>query len=168
MKNTTAAIPDGYHSITPYLVIAGNADEAIDFYKKIFGATENLRIGTPEGKVGHAELLIGTSRIMIADECHEQDIKAPRTTVHNPGMSLYLYIDDVDTVVKNAVAAGSKLIRPVDDKFYGDRSGTFVDPYGHTWTVATHTEDVPLSELKKRAETEGRVLKNVITHPESP
>lgn len=158
MQDKIKAIPTGYHNITPYLVITDDASEAIDFYKEVFGATETLRIGTPEGKVGHAELLIGDSRLMVADACPE--MPASLSTTQNPGISLHLYIEDVDTVVKKALSANAKLLQPISDKFYGDRSGTIVDPFGHTWTVSSHIEDVPLAELKTRAQTQGRSLKN--------
>jgi PhnB protein len=141
-------IPDGYHSVTPYLVVKGAA-AAIDFYKKAFGATELFRMPMPGGKIGHAELQIGNSRIMLADECPEMGAVAPQGTSSPVGLMIYL--EDVDTVFNRAIAAGGKIERPLQDQFYGDRSGTLVDPFGHKWTVATHKEDVPPDELARRA-----------------
>ncbi|HTK74434.1 MAG TPA: VOC family protein [Gemmataceae bacterium] len=141
-------IPDGYHSVTPYLVVKGAA-AAIDFYTKAFGATELFRMPMPGGKIGHAELQIGNSRIMLADECPEMGAVAPQGTSSPVGLMIYL--EDVDTVFNRAIAAGGKIERPLQDQFYGDRSGTLVDPFGHKWTVATHKEDVPPDELARRA-----------------
>jgi len=142
------AIPEGYHSITPYLVVKGAA-AAIDFYKKAFGATELFRMPMPGGKIGHAEIKIGNSPVMLADECPEMGAHAPQASGSPVGLMIYL--EDVDTVFNRAIAAGGKVERPVKDQFYGDRSGTLVDPFGHKWTVATHKEDVPPDELAKRA-----------------
>jgi PhnB protein len=143
------AIPDGYHSVTPYLIIDG-ASRALDYYKRVFGATERMRMPGPEGKIGHAEISIGDSMIMLADEHPEMGARAPRT-VGGSAVSIMLYVNDVDATVKTAVAEGAKLLQPVEDKFYGDRMGTIEDPFGHHWHVGTHREDVPLDELKRRA-----------------
>jgi PhnB protein len=143
------AIPDGYHSVTPYLIISG-ATEAIAFYQKAFGATELMRIDAPGGKVGHAEIKIGDSPIMLADEFPEMGYKSPQTLGGSP-VSIMIYVDDVDTVFKQAIAAGGNEQRPVKDQFYGDRSGTLEDPFGHVWHVATHKEDVTPEEMERRA-----------------
>lgn len=150
MAGTVKPIPDNYHRVTPYLIVNGAAD-AIDFYKKIYGATEIMRMPGPDGKIGHAELKIGDSVIMLADENLEMGHKGPRTFGGSP-VSLLLYVENVDRVVKNAVEAGSKLVRPVADQFYGDRTGGLVDPFGHEWYLATHIEDVSPDEMKKRAD----------------
>ena len=142
-------VPDGYHTLTPYLIVKGGA-EALDFYKRAFGAVEEERIQHADGKVGHAEITIGNSRLMLADEHPEVGALSP-TTVGGTPVSLHLYVEDVDTLVTRAVAAGATVIRPVADQFYGDRSGTFEDPFGHKWTVSTHVEDVSPEEMGKRA-----------------
>jgi PhnB protein len=141
-----APIPAGYHSVTPYLVIDGAA-KAIDFYKKAFNAEELFRMPMPDGKVAHAEIKIGDSPIMMADE--QEEYKGPHSHGGTP-VSLMIYVKDVDRVFKQAIAAGGKEQRPVVDQFYGDRSGTLVDPFGHVWTVATHVEDVSPEEMDKR------------------
>ena len=144
-------IPGGYNSITPYLIVRG-AGKAIDYYKSVFGATEVFRMDGPDGKVGHAELKIGDSRIMLADENPNMGAGyASATSIGASPVSLYLYIPDVDRVVERAVAAGAKLLKPVQDQFYGDRSGFIQDPFGHLWGVATHVEDVAPQELEERA-----------------
>jgi PhnB protein len=140
-------IPDGYHSVTPYLIIKGAAD-AIEFYKKAFGATELFRMDH-EGKVGHAEIKIGDSPIMLADENLEMGYKGP-TTLGGTPVSIMIYVDDVDTIFKQALAAGGEQQKPLQDQFYGDRSGTLKDPFGHVWHVATHVEDVSPEEMEKR------------------
>jgi PhnB protein len=150
MAGNVKPIPDNYHRVTPYLIVKGAAD-AIDFYKKIYGATEIMRMPGPDGKIGHAELKIGDSVIMLADENLEMGHKSPRSVGGSP-VSLVLYVQDVDRTVKNAVEAGSKLVRPVADQFYGDRTGGLVDPFGHEWYLATHIEDVSPEEMKKRAD----------------
>jgi PhnB protein len=150
MAGNVKPIPDSYRRVTPYLIVNGAAD-AIDFYKKIYGATEIMRMPGPDGKIGHAELKIGDSVIMLADENVEMGHKGPRTFGGSP-VSLLLYVEDVDRVVKNAVGAGSKLVRRVAEQFYGDRTGGIVDPFGHEWYVATHVEDVSPEEMKKRAD----------------
>lgn len=142
-------IPEGYHSVTPYLSIKGAA-AAIDFYKQVFGATELFRMGGPDGKIGHAEIKIGNSPIMLADEFPEMEFVSPKTLGGTP-VGLMIYVDDVDTMYKQAISAGAKEIKPLQNQFYGDRSGTLRDPFGHVWTVATHVEDVPPEELEQRA-----------------
>jgi len=141
-------IPDGYHSVTPYLIIKGAAD-AIEFYKKAFGATELFRMPAPGGKVGHAEIKIGDSPIMLADESTEMGYLSPTTLGGSP-VSIMIYVEDVDTIFKQAIAAGGEQIKPLQDQFYGDRSGTLKDPFGHAWHVATHKEDVAPEEMEKR------------------
>jgi len=143
-------VPDGYHSLTPYLIVA-DAAAAIDFYKRVFGASERLRLAAPGERVGHAEIEIGDSVIMMADEHPEMGARGPRAYGGSP-ISLHLYLDDVDAVIERAVAAGAKLVRPVTDMFYGDRTGAVEDPFGHIWHIATHKEDVPPEELRRRAD----------------
>jgi len=141
-------IPDGYHSVTPYLITKGAAD-AIEFYKKAFGAIELLRMPQPDGKIGHAEIQIGDSRIMLSDENAEMGFVGP-TTLGGTPVSIMIYVEDVDTVFSQAIAAGGTEQRPLKDQFYGDRSGTLNDPFGHTWHIATHKEDVSPEEMEKR------------------
>jgi PhnB protein len=141
-------IPDGYHTVTPYLIIDGAA-AAIEFYKKAFAATEVMRMAMPGGKVGHAEIQIGDSRVMLADEFPAMGARSPRAFGGTP-VSLLLYVPDVDALFNRAVAAGAKVTKPLADQFYGDRSGTLTDPFGHQWTIATHKEDVPPDEMKRR------------------
>jgi len=145
----TKPIPEGYHTATPHLIIKGAAD-AIEFYKKAFGATEIMRFPAPGGKVGHAEIKIGDSPIMLADEFPEMGYKSPQTLGGSP-VSIMIYVEDVDTVFKEAIAAGAKEQRPVKDQFYGDRLETLEDPFGHVWHVSTHKEDVSMEEMEKRA-----------------
>jgi len=145
----TKAIPDGYHTATPYLIIGGAAD-AIEFYKKAFGATELFRIPAPEGKIGHAEIKIGDSPIMLADEYPQMGYKGPKSLGGSP-VSLMIYVEDVDTTFAQAVAAGASVKEAVADKFYGDRTGTLTDPFGHVWHVSTHKEDVSVEEMERRA-----------------
>lgn len=142
-------IPDGYHAITPYLIVDGAA-RAIDFYKAAFGAIELLRMPGPDGRIGHAELRFGDSVVMLADEHPEQGHHGPGKLGGSP-VSLMLYVEGVDTVVDRAITLGAVLKRPVADQFYGDRSGMIKDPFGHEWNVATHVEDVPPDELERRA-----------------
>ena len=142
-------IPDGYPRVTPYLYIDGAA-EAIDFYGKVFGAEERMRMGGPDGKIGHAELQIGESLIMLADEHPEMNVRGPRAVGGTP-VAISVYVEDVDAVFEAAVEAGAKELRPLENQFYGDRSGMFEDPFGHHWSVATHVEDVPPDEMEKRA-----------------
>ena len=142
-------IPDGYHTATPYLIIRG-AGAAIEFYKKAFGATELFRFPTPDGKIGHAEIKIGDSPIMMADEYPEMGYNGPQTLGGSP-VSVMIYVEDVDTVFNRAVDAGATVKEAVQDKFYGDRIGTLVDPFGHVWHVSTHKEDISMEEMEKRA-----------------
>ena len=141
--------PDGYHTATPYLIIHGAA-AAIDFYKSVFGATEVMRIPHPDGRVGHAEIKIGDSTIMLADEFPELGHRGPKS-LGGTTVSLMLYVEDADAVFDRAIAAGAEVVKPMMNQFYGDRSGTFYDPFGHGWTVATHVEDVSPDEMQRRA-----------------
>jgi PhnB protein len=149
MTGKVKPIPDGYHSVTPYLIIKDAAD-AIEFYKKAFGATELFRMAQPDGKIGHAEIKIGDSPIMLSDEHPDMKFFGPKTLGGSP-VSILLYVDDVDAVFKRALGAGAEEQSPVQDKFYGDRSGSLVDPFGHIWHISTHTEDVSPEEMDKRA-----------------
>ena len=142
-------IPDGYHSVTPYLIIDGAA-AALDFYKKAFGATELFRMDVPGGKIGHAEMKIGDSPIMLADEYPDMGYRGPRSIGGTP-VSIMIYVEDADRIFNQAIGAGAKVQQPMKDQFYGDRSGTLEDPYGHVWTVATHKEDLTPEEIGKRA-----------------
>ena len=150
MAKKTKSVPDGYHTATPYLNIK-NAAAAIVFYKQAFGAVELVEPFTgPGGVILHAEIRIGDSPIMIAEEMPASGNASPTTLGGSP-VTIALYFDDVDAVVARAVAAGAKLLRPVADQFYGDRNGRLEDPFGHLWIVGTHKEDVPLEEMKQRA-----------------
>jgi PhnB protein len=143
-------IPPGYHSVTPYLAL-DDAAGAIEFYKRAFAASEIIRIPGPNGKIGHAEVRIGDSPVMLTDEYAEMNFLGPRsrggTTVH-----IHVYVKDVDAMVARAVAAGAKLLRAVKDQFYGDRTGSLEDPFGHVWHIATHKEDLSMAEMRKRGE----------------
>jgi PhnB protein len=150
-KGKVKPVPEGYASVTPYLIVDGAA-RALDFYQRAFGATERMRMPSPGGKVGHAEITIGGSVIMLADEHPEMGARGPRTVGGSP-VSIHLYVEDVDETVRAAVGAGARLLRPVESKFYGDRSGTLEDPFGHQWHVATHVEDVSPDEMARRAAT---------------
>ena len=143
-------VPDGYHTVTPYLIV-GDAAAAIEFYKRAFGATERMRLADPSGKVGHAEIVIGDSAVMLADEFPEMGARGPKSLGGSP-VGLAVYVEDVDAMAERAVAAGATVVRPVQDQFYGDRSGTFEDPFGHKWTLATHKEDVSPEEMTRRFE----------------
>jgi PhnB protein len=143
-------VPDGYHSVTPYLVISAAA-AALEFYKKSFGATELLRMDAPGGKIAHAEIKIGDSPIMLADEHPDMGYRSPQAIGGTP-VSIMIYVEDVDAVFNRTVAAGAKVRQPVKDQFYGDRSGTVEDPFGHVWTIATHKEDLTPEEIGKRAQ----------------
>jgi PhnB protein len=151
MSATVRPIPEGYHTVTPYLSIQG-AGEALEFYRKAFGAEETVRMPMPDGKIGHAEIRIGNSIIMLADEfpgMPDAASKSPKS-LGGTTFGICLYLADVDSAFKRAVEAGAKVKRPVADQFYGDRSGVLEDPFGHIWTIATHTEDVSPEEMKKR------------------
>ncbi len=141
-------IPDGYHSVTPYLTIDGAA-EAIEFYKKAFGAVELFRMNGPDGKVGHAEIRIGNSPVMIGEACPQAGTRAPDGPTP---VGLLIYVEDVDALAKQAVTAGAKLVQPVMDQMWGDRMGKLVDPHGHQWSIATHIEDVSHAEVTARFE----------------
>lgn len=143
-------IPEGYPRVTPYLSIAGAAD-AIEFYSKVLGATERMRMDGGPGKIGHAELQIGESVIMLADEDPDYGNKSPATLQGTP-VSLMVYVEDVDSTFAAALDAGATELQPLEDKFYGDRSGMFTDPWGHQWTVASHIEDVSPEEMERRAQ----------------
>ena len=143
-------IPEGYHSVTPYLVIK-NAAAAIEFYKKAFGAVELFRMPAPGSKIRHAEIKIGDSPVMLADEYPDMGFKGPESFGGTP-VSLMIYVDDVDNIYPQAIAAGGKELRPLQNQFYGDRSGTLIDPFGHVWTIGMHVEDISEEELAKRAE----------------
>ena len=148
MAGKVKPIPKGYHSATPYLIVNGAA-KAIEFYKQAFGATELMRFPGPGGKLMHAEIKVGDSPIMLADEAPEMDAKSPQSFGGTP-VGIMLYVPDVDATFKQAVAAGAKVAKPVQDQFYGDRSGTLIDPFGHKWTIGTHKEDVRSDEMQRR------------------
>jgi len=143
-------IPDGYYTVTPYLIIKGAAD-ALEFYKKAFGAKEVVRMCGPDGKVMHAEIKIGNSMIMLGEENPERGARSPKTLGGSP-VGILLYVENVDALAQQAIAAGAKVVQPVQDQFYGDRAGTVEDPFGHVWTISTHKEDVPPDEMKRRME----------------
>jgi PhnB protein len=143
-------IPEGYQSVTPYLT-QKNTDEAIRFYERAFGAKEVMRLSTPEGGVAHAEIQIGNSRLMMADESPVYGNKSPETLGGSPSAYL-IYVEDVDSVFERAVQAGAKVKRPVADQFYGDRVGTVIDPFGYQWSIGTHKEEVSIPEMQKRME----------------
>ena len=154
MAAAAKPIPQGYHSVTPYLIL-NSASDAIAFYKKALGADEVMRMEDPGGKVHHAEIKIGDSRIMLADEHPELQALSPKTIGGSP-VSIHLYVADVDGAVERAVAAGAKLIRPVADHFYGDRVGGIEDPFGYRWFIATHKEDLTMDDIRRRAAAQGR------------
>jgi PhnB protein len=154
MTNTVKPIPEGYHTATPYLIVTGAA-KAIEFYKKAFGAEEIMRMAQPDGRIGHAEIKIGDSPIMLADEFPDMGARSPQSLGGSP-VSILLYVKDVDAMFTQAVAAGAIVQRPVADQFYGDRTGGVTDPFGHVWHIATHKEDVSPETMKKRAAAAGR------------
>lgn len=154
MTTAVKPIPEGYHSVTPYLILSG-ARDAIAFYQKALGAEEVMRMADPGGKVHHAEIRIGDSRIMLADEHPEIQALSPKTIGGSP-VSIHLYVEDVDAAVDRAVEAGAKLIRPVADQFYGDRTGGIEDPFGYRWFIATHKEDLTTDEIRQRAAVQAR------------
>jgi PhnB protein len=149
MTNEVKPIPDGYSTVTPYLIVNDGA-RAIEFYQQAFGATEVFRMAGPDGRIGHAEIKIGDSHVMLADEHPEINARGPQAFGGSP-VSFLLYVADVDAQVEQAVAAGAKLTRPVADQFYGDRTGGVEDPFGHVWYIATHVEDVAPAEMQRRA-----------------
>ena len=144
----TKRIPEGYHSVTPYLYVRGGS-EALAFYAKAFGAKELFRMPMPDGRLGHAEIQIGDSRVMLADEAPEHGAISP-TSLKGSSVGIALYVEDCDAIFKQAVAAGAKVERDMTNQFYGDRSGTVVDPFGHKWTIASHVEDVSPEEMNRR------------------
>lgn len=148
MPDEVKSVPDGYHNVTPYLIVKGAA-AAIDFYKKVFGAAEIMRMPQPDGRVGHAEIKIGDSHIMLADEFPEMDAVGP-ATLGNSTVGLLLYVNDADATFNHAISLGAVSKKPMADQFYGDRTGTLQDPFGHKWTIATHKEDVSPQEMKRR------------------
>lgn len=150
MAGKVNPIPQNYHRVTPYLVVDGAA-EAIDYYTRVFGAAEMMRMPAPGNRIGHAELKIGDSVVMLADANQEMGHKSPKTLGGSP-ISLLLYVEDADATAKKAVENGGKLVRPVENQFYGDRMGGVEDPFGHQWYVATHVEDVSPEEMKRRME----------------
>ena len=147
-------IPDGYHTATPYLIIGGAA-KALDFYKQAFGAEVRMSCPMPDGRIGHAEIQIGDSCIMLADEFPEMGAKGPKALGGSP-VGICLYVNDSDAVFARAVKAGGTVLRPLQDQFYGDRSGTLTDPFGHQWTISTHKEDVSPEEIEKRMKSMGK------------
>ena len=144
-------IPENYHSVTPYLSIKG-ASEALEFYKLAFNATEIFRLPTPNGEIGHADILIGDSHIMLSDPCEESPIPSPQV-LGGSSVGLHVYVEDVDALFEQAIKAGAKEVKPVEDQFYGDRTGTLEDPFGHIWFLATHKENLTPEEINIRAET---------------
>src|ERR1700682_3136345 len=154
MTGKIKPIPEGYHTVTPYLIVNDGA-RAIQFYKKAFGAKELMRMAAPDGKIGHAEIKIGDSPIMLADENPKMGARSPQSLGGSP-VSILLYVADVDAVFNQAVAAGGKVDRPVGEQVYGDRTGGLTDPFGHVWYISTHKEDVSPDEMKKRAAAAGR------------
>ena len=145
----TQPIPEGYHTVTPYLAV-DDAAEAIDYYTKAFGAKERVRMETPDGKVGHAELEIGDSLVMLSDPFPQASTKTP-SELGGTSVSVFMYVENVDAVVKQAVGAGATVTMEVADQFWGDRFGSVKDPFGHLWSIATHVEDVPPEEMAERA-----------------
>ncbi len=148
MARQVPHIPEGYRSVTPYLIVKDGA-QAIEFYKKVFGAREKMRMNAPGGKIGHAELAIGDSMVMLADENPEHNARSPAAFGGSP-VTIHLYVKDVDRVAEAMTKAGAKVLRPVEDMFYGDRAGSFEDPFGHNWHVSTHIEDVTPEEIDRR------------------
>lgn len=148
MANKVKPIPEGYHAVTPYLILK-EAAKALEFYKRAFGATELARLADPSGKIMHAEVKIGDSPIMLADEFPDMGIVGPQS-LGGTSVMLHLYVDDVDKTFQTAIDAGATVKRPIEDQFYGDRSGQIVDPFGHAWNIATHVEDVTMEEMEKR------------------
>jgi PhnB protein len=144
------AVPEGYSTVTPYLIVTGAA-AAIEFYKKAFGAAEIMRLTQPDGKIGHAEMQIGSSKVMLADEALDMGFWSPRS-LGGSGTGIMLYVDDVDCAFERAIGAGAKALQPVKNQFYGDRSGTLSDPFGHMWTISTHVEDMSPEEMQHRME----------------
>jgi len=153
-KKVVSPIPAGHPAVSPYLIV-DDAPRALEFYKKAFGAKELMRHAGPDGRIGHAEIRIGDSIVMLADEHIEVNAKSPKTVGGTP-VSLHLYVKDVDALARQAAGAGAKTVRPVQTQFYGDRNGTLEDPFGHQWHISTHVEDVSLTELRRRAAQMGQ------------
>jgi PhnB protein len=153
MRMAVKPVPEGYHTVTPYLIVNGAA-QAIEFYRKAFGATEVMRMPDKTGRIGHAEIRVGDSVIMLADEHLEMGHKGPRT-LGGSSVSILLYLPDVDRTFAQAIGCGAKSLRPVADQFYGDRMGTLEDPFGHVWTLGTHIEDVTPEEMRRRMAAAG-------------
>lgn len=150
MKNAVKPIPEGYHTITPYLIIR-DAAKALEFYKKAFGATVVMCMEGQPGKIAHAEIKIGNSMLMLAEEAPERDARGPQSFGGSP-VGLHLYVDDVDQFFNRAIAAGAVTVQPVQDQFYGDRSGMLTDPFGHAWSIGTHKENLSPEEIAQRME----------------
>jgi PhnB protein len=144
----TKPIPEGYHTVTPYLAV-DDAAEAIEYYRKAFGAEERVRMETPDGNVGHAELAIGDSRVMLSDPFPQATTRSPKE-LGGTSVSVFMYVEDVDAVVKRAIDAGAKITMEVADQFWGDRFGSVIDPFGHSWSIATHIEDLTPDEIAER------------------
>jgi PhnB protein len=151
MKNPTKAVPDGFHTLTPHLVVKG-ASKAIEFYKKAFGAEEIKRVPGPDGKsLVHAELKIGDSRLLLVDEFPEMDCRGPQSVGGSP-VSIHMFVDDADAAFDRALSAGAEVRMPLADQFWGDRYGVLTDPFGHVWSIATHKEDLTAEQISKRAQ----------------
>ncbi|MGD0974096.1 MAG: VOC family protein [Candidatus Korobacteraceae bacterium] len=148
MADKVKPVPDGYHTATPYLIVKGAA-KAIEFYKQAFGATEVERMEMPDGKIAHAEIKIGDSIIMLGDEAPQHGTRGPKSLGGSP-CGLYLYVEDVDQTFNRAITAGATATMAVKDQFYGDRNGSLVDPFGHTWYVATRKENLSMDEIRQR------------------
>ncbi len=144
----TRYIPEGYHTVTAYLIVH-DGQKALEFYQKAFNAKEEVRMPAPDGKITHSEIRIGNSVVMLADEYPERNIRSAKSFGGSP-VSLMIYVEDCDAIFKQAVAAGAKVDRELADQFYGDRSGAVIDPFGHQWTIATHKEEVSPEEMKER------------------
>ena len=149
MTSSVRPVPEGYHTVTPYLIIHAAA-QALEFYSRAFGAVEVMRLSGPQGKIMHAEITIGDSRVMVADEFPQMGAISPRS-LGGTAVGLAIYVENVDRVFERALASGATMLSPVKDQFYGDRSGTLQDPFGHRWTIATHIEDLTVEEIQKRA-----------------
>ena len=147
MSGKVKPIPEGYYTLTPYLIVR-NAAQAIEFYKQALGAEEVFRMPMPDGRVGHAEIKIGNSMFMLADEMPEEGFSSPQT-LNGTAVSFMVYVEDVDAAFQRAIDAGAKELRPVKDQFYGDRTGTLADPFGHVWSIGTHIADVSFEEMQK-------------------
>jgi PhnB protein len=151
-------VPEGYNTVTPYLAVE-DAAAAIEYYKKAFGAKERVRMDAPDGKIGHAELEIGDSIVMLSDPFPQASTKPPKE-LGGTSASVFLYVEDVDSVVQDAIDAGATITMPVEDQFWGDRFGSVTDPFGHLWSIATHVEDVPPEEMAERAKAAMAAMSN--------